>query len=436
MRRRPAKPLLLVALALGLQADCGKRADPLAPYVKTPLPTSGLEVAQIGDEVEISIVAPVTTTEKRPLPVIELEWFEGPTTGDFMKGATSLFREEVAPGERRIKRFPRPAKDVRFAVLAFSGKAKSTPGSLVAFKPSPVPSPPTDLEVENTATGVQLRWTNPPGAEPWPTPGASPSPTPTPTPSPSSGLAALSPTPEVSEPSLAATSTPTPTPSPTPTPTPTPTPSPTPTPTPSPTPTPAAVPAVSPSPAQSGQAVPPLASGSPSPSASPTPLPTPHPTPLTGIRIFRTDGAPRLAGEPVRASSWLDPLPKPGDKPCYALRYTTSFKPLVESASTAPVCVEVKDIVPPEPPGRLVGDIGDTFVELSWLASPSTDVAFYRIYRALGSGTRAVAIETQGPVLRIHDPNLTPGPRTYDVVAVDKSGNESVPTAAVKIVIP
>jgi len=114
----------------------------------------------------------------------------------------------------------------------------------------------------------------------------------------------------------------------------------------------------------------------------------------------------------------------------------TSTKPLVESASTEPVCIEVKDIVPPDPPGRLVADIGATFVELSWLASPSTDVAFYRIYRTLDTGVRAVAIETQSPVLRIRDPNMTRGPRSYDVVAVDKAGNESVPGAPIKLIIP
>jgi len=108
----------------------------------------------------------------------------------------------------------------------------------------------------------------------------------------------------------------------------------------------------------------------------------------------------------------------------------------VESASTEPVCAEVKDLVPPEPPGRLVGDIGATSVELSWLASPSPDVAFYRIYRALDTGARTAAIETQGTVLRIRDPNMARGPRSYDVVAVDKGGNESVPTAAIRLLIP
>lgn len=204
-----------------------------------------------------------------------------------------------------------------------------------------------------------------------------------------------------------------------------------------PTPTPTGIPtATAGVTSEKSTAAAPGGSPTPSPSVTPTPVPTPSPTPPTGIRIFRTDGAPRLAREPLQASEWLDPLPKAGEKPCYALRYATSFKPIVESTSTEPICVEVKDLVPPEPPGRLVGDIGATFVELSWLASPSTDVAFYRIYRAIDTGARTMAIETQGPVLRIRDPNLTHGPRAYDVVAVDKGGNESVPGAPIRIIIP
>ena len=173
-----------------------------------------------------------------------------------------------------------------------------------------------------------------------------------------------------------------------------------------------------------------------SPVLAPVAVPLPSPTPPTGIRIFRTDIVPRLARDPLQASSWLDSTPKAGEKPCYTVRYATSFKPLVESAPTEPVCVEVKDLVPPEPPGRLVGDIGVTFVELSWIASASTDVAFYRIYRTLEGGARSMAIETQGPVTRIRDPNLARGSRTYEVVAVDQGGNESAPGVPIRIIIP
>ena len=164
--------------------------------------------------------------------------------------------------------------------------------------------------------------------------------------------------------------------------------------------------------------------------------PTPSLPPPTGIRIFRTDGLPRLAREPLQAASWLDLSSKPGEKPCYSLRYATSFKPLVESAPTDPACVEIKDIVPPEPPGRLLGDIGATFVELSWVASVSGDVDFYRIYRSIDASPITLAIETQGLVLRIRDPNMARGPRTYEIAAVDKGGNESARGPLLKIIVP
>ena len=407
MRRRTFRALPpLLAATLALQAACGKRADPLAPYLKTPQQPAGLEVSQIGDEVEIRVTAPRVTTENRPLPVMQLEWFQGPSTGDFAKGAVSLLSEDVAPGETRIKRFPRPQNEVRFTVRAMSGKARSPQGTMLPFKPAPVPSPPSALQAANTAAGVELRWINPAGAEPWPTPVASPSPSPSQT-----VAAGASPSPLQG---------------------------PTPTPPPSPTPTPPPVPAPIPTPTLAPASTTPLApaDGKALPAPSNPPFPTPSPTPPTGVRVFRTDGAPRLARDPLQASTWLDPLPKPGEKPCYALRYAASFKPLVESAQTEPVCVEVKDIVPPDPPGRVVGDIAATFVELSWVASPSTDVAFYRIYRAFDTAPRTLAIETQGPVLRMRDPNLMSGPRTYDVVAVDKGGNESVSSPVLKIVIP
>lgn len=144
----------------------------------------------------------------------------------------------------------------------------------------------------------------------------------------------------------------------------------------------------------------------------------------------------RLAREPLQASSWLDTTLKPGENPCYSVRFATSFKPLVESVPSASVCLEIKDVVPPEAPGRLLADLGPNFVELSWVASTSTDVAFYRIYRSAETEARAMVIETQGPILRVRDPKMTSGARTYDVVAVDKGGNESLPGAAVKIVVP
>jgi hypothetical protein len=402
----------LVLVSLGILVACGKRADPLAPYVKTPSPPSALEVAQIGQEVEIRVMAPRTTTENRPLPVIEIEWYQAPATGDFGKTALPLFREEVAPGEIRTKRFPRPGVDVRFAVRAFQGKAQSNFGAPVPFKPAPVPERPTDLTATNTAVGIELHWTNPPGAEPWPTPSVSPSPSPSPTGSPAASLQP-SPSPSLSEPAPSRELPP---------------------------PAVGGGPPGEPPGNQKGSGPPPL----PGPPfdkiavqpGKPAPTPTTTPAPPTGIRIFRTDGAPRLAREPLQASSWIDLTPKPGEKPCYSLRYATSLKPLVESAPTEPVCVETKDIVPPEPPSRFVADISATFVELSWTASISSDVAFYRIYVVTAPGQRTLFLETDGPILRVRDPNTKTGPRAYQISAVDKAGNESAISPPLTVFVP
>lgn len=423
-----ALPLAVVALIVA--TACGKRADPLAPYVKTPQPPAPLEIAQIGDVMEVRLTAPRTTTENRPLPVIELELIEAPATGPLGKQIKVLEREEVAPGELRVKRMPIPTAPLRLTARAYSGKSVSGFAPAAAFTPKPVPSPPTGLTATVQADGVLLAWTNPPGAEPWPTP--SPSPSPSVSPAASPGAAPAAPITPVDSPTA------------------------------SPTPAPEAVaatkaPPVVPSPTEAGPPPAPPAVGesglptAPAPAAGatapnapragapPAPRATPTPTPLppTGIRISRTDGgAPRPARDPLQAGSWLDTSVKPGDKPCYALSYATSFKPLVVSVQTEPVCVELKDVVPPTAPTRPAADLAPTFIEVSWIASTSEDVAFYRLYRTIGAGAREVALQTDGLVTRVQDLTMTPGPRTYEVVAVDKAGNESPATPPVRIVVP
>lgn len=402
-RTRSCSFFLLALVALGSNAACGKRADPRPPWVKTPMAPTALTLAQLGDEIEVRALAPRTTTETRPLPVIELEWLQAPAVGDFGKTAVSLLREEVAPGELRIHRFPRPVAPVRITVRALAGKARSANAPILVYTPAIVPATPTELSATNTVTGVELSWINPPGAEPWPTPVPAPTPTPLPGASPLATVPGAPPAPPAS---------------------------------PAPTPTPFDSTAT----ARVAPAVPDPLVAPPNPaalpSASPLPPPTPTPTPTTGIRIFRTDGAARLVKDHVRATTWSDLSLSPGEKPCYAVSYASSFAPLVESRPTETVCVEVKDLVPPDAPGQLTGDIGDGFVELSWTASASPDVQFYRLYRSIGGAPRALVIQTEGLLFRVRDTNVTSGDRTYEIVAVDRGGNESLPGPLLKITVP
>jgi fibronectin type 3 domain-containing protein len=77
-------------------------------------------------------------------------------------------------------------------------------------------------------------------------------------------------------------------------------------------------------------------------------------------------------------------------------------------------------------------------VELSWAISPETDNAGYNVYRSeqVGVlGTRLNAEPLLTPAFR--DMNGLPGRRYfYSVTAVDRSGNESAPSAAVSEGVP
>src|SRR5207342_3440965 len=74
----------LVALSL---SACGKRGDPLAPLPRTPQPVSGLAVAQRGQNLEVTYVAPRATTGGVALEGLEVEVLRAETEGDFAKVA-------------------------------------------------------------------------------------------------------------------------------------------------------------------------------------------------------------------------------------------------------------------------------------------------------------------------------------------------------------
>lgn len=393
MHRPRSKVAVACALVSAGFAGCGKRADPLPPFAKTPRAPEGLVVSQRGEEVEIAVRAPRTTTEGRPLGVIELVILEGPKDGSFGRG-TERFRERVAPDEPRVRRFPIPPAPVRFSALSAAGRSRSALASPVAFAPAPVPAPPLDPIARVAPEGVVLEWTNPPGAEPWPTPAPSPVPTATPTP--------------VSQPVSA------------------------PTPTPSPAATPETPPS-SPKPASAAAAATEKAAVA-GPASKPDASPRP-PEISRGIRIFRMDGVVEtlLAG-PVQSRTWTHASAKTGERVCYAVRYATSLKPLVESAPSAEFCADVRDIAAPEPPTDVAADQGDGFVEVVFTPSPTKDVVVHRIYRERG-GERVALPDVPTPESRARDADLQPGPVLYFVSARDAAGNESALAGPFRLVV-
>lgn len=104
-----------------------------------------------------------------------------------------------------------------------------------------------------------------------------------------------------------------------------------------------------------------------------------------------------------------------------------------------PLTVEPSDdTTPPEPPAAVrVPRATTAGVQVEWDASPSADVAFYRVYRTVRGGEQTLMAEVPaGDVLRFTDTDAFFRKRhTYAVTAVDTAYNESAQTVAEEVVI-
>jgi len=117
---------------------------------------------------------------------------------------------------------------------------------------------------------------------------------------------------------------------------------------------------------------------------------------------------------------------------------------LLSSGDSNFVSLTFKDIFPPAAPlGLVVVAVpaqGETpaYLELSWAISPEPDLAGYHVYRSEQEGalgTRLNPALLQAPAFR--DMNVQPGRRYfYSVTALDRSGNESAPSAAASSGVP
>jgi len=111
----------------------------------------------------------------------------------------------------------------------------------------------------------------------------------------------------------------------------------------------------------------------------------------------------------------------------------------VESSDSVPAIVGPRDVFPPAAPQGLVGAIivgiptNAPEVELSWSINAETDLAGYRVYRSEQQDTPGKLVTTDlllSPVYR--DTSVQLGHTYwYSVTAVDRSGNESSPSAPV-----
>ncbi len=149
--------------------------------------------------------------------------------------------------------------------------------------------------------------------------------------------------------------------------------------------------------------------------------------------------SPPILLAPSQTNSYRDTLFDFGKIYVYQVRslVIADGKP-VESDDSTPAIVTPRDTFPPAAPQNLVvaeipGENGAVSVDLSWSINLEDDLAAYRIYRSEQPGQRGRSLQVElllSPAYR--DLSVQPGHRYwYVVTAVDRAGNESVPSEAI-----
>jgi hypothetical protein len=146
-----------------------------------------------------------------------------------------------------------------------------------------------------------------------------------------------------------------------------------------------------------------------------------------------------LASSPT--SAYRDTLFDFGKTYLYVVRtvLSSAVGSALESSDSAPAIVTPRDIFPPAVPQGLVAAVivgsptNAPEVDLSWSINVETDLAGYRVYRSEQEGTPGQSVTPDlllSPAYR--DNSVQPGRRYwYSVTSVDRSGNESAPSAPV-----
>lgn len=176
---------------------------------------------------------------------------------------------------------------------------------------------------------------------------------------------------------------------------------------------------------------------------------------LTGYRVFRGEIDPASAEDAAHDISqvkWKSPLtllaPAPenayrdtlfefGKTYVYVVRSVTlAGEGPVESDDSGPAVMTPRDTFPPAAPQNVVAAVttppGEApVVELSWSINLETDLAGYRVYRSDKQDAPGQLLTSNLlPAPTYRDMSVLPGHRYwYSVTAVDRAGNESVPSA-------
>ena len=173
--------------------------------------------------------------------------------------------------------------------------------------------------------------------------------------------------------------------------------------------------------------------------------------PIAGYNVYRfphgqpaDEFATPVNTAPVLAPTYTDNPPY-GPHDYFVTALAAAGPPRIESEPSSAVSVTFKDLVPPPPPTGLTALVETASVRLVWDPVDAPDLAGYKVYRTEGTGIeqlRPIGTIPLTPVQLVtatnyRDTSVNRGiSYYYEVVSVDKSGNESARVKTDWVLVP
>ena len=132
---------------------------------------------------------------------------------------------------------------------------------------------------------------------------------------------------------------------------------------------------------------------------------------------------------------FTDPRVEFGAERCYEVRRVEMAGTVaIESAPSGPTCVKLVDTFAPAAPRMLQSVASGTTVNLIWEANSETDLAGYMVLRGEAPGDKLAPLTKTPMTDASYTDSTVRRERTYvyEVIAVDKAGNQSAPSNRVE----